>query len=90
VDCSLGDGVTNFGSGWRLELPKVADKVAGLDTALDHSAVRFLVVDAVAATAFCGTRNSSVANLGFRVFGHGGLTRLRPFQLREGAAFDGL
>jgi hypothetical protein len=55
----------------RFELPKVADKVR-LDTAFNHSAAAFgfLVVDAVAAMALCGSRSGSVVSLGLGVFGH--------------------
>jgi len=57
-------------------LPKVADKI-GLDTALNHNAVAFgfLAVNAVAAAALCATDSASIANLSFRVFCHGRLTR---------------
>src|SRR5262249_29416562 len=75
----------------RFELPKVADK-AWLDTPLNQSAVAFgfLAVNAGAAAALCGTNSGSIANLSFRVFGHGRLTRLRPLSLPTGATIVGM
>jgi hypothetical protein len=71
-----------FQGGWSFELPKVANKV---DTALNHGAAAFgfLVVDAVVATALCASDSGSVANLGFRVFGHGRLNALATLNLHS-------
>src|SRR5215467_14825973 len=75
---STGTFASHFFQGRRkFELPKVADKVR-LDTPLNHSAAAFsfLVVDAIAAAALCAADSGSIANLRFRVFGHGRLNAL--------------
>src|SRR5262249_49907682 len=66
----------------KFEFPKVADKVR-LDTPLNHSAAAFdfLEVDAIAAAALCAADSGSIANLGFRVFGHGRLNALDTIDL---------
>ena len=73
-----------FQGGWSFELPKVANKVR-FDTAFNHGAAAFgfLVVDAVVATALCASDSGSVANLGFRVFGHGRLNALATLNLHS-------
>jgi hypothetical protein len=71
-----------FQGGRKFELPKVADKVR-LDTPLNHSAAAFsfLVIDAIAAAALCAADSGSVANFGFRVFGHDRLNALATIDL---------
>ena len=72
-----------FQGGWSFELPKVANKVRFDTDNHGAAAFGFLVVDAVVATALCASDSGSVANLGFRVFGHGRLNALATLNLHS-------